>query len=55
VLIAVVRFDDGKKEEKVTFGRVGADVYAAIAGQPGAAKLDTTEFEDAIKALEAIK
>jgi hypothetical protein len=55
VLIVTVRFDDGKKEEKVTFGRTGADVYAAMAGQPGAAKLDATEFDDVLKALEAIK
>ena len=54
-MVVVVRFDDGRKEERVTFGRVGADVYAAIAGQPGAAKIDTAEFEDAIKALDAIK
>jgi hypothetical protein len=55
VMIVVVRFDDGKKEEKVTIGRAGTDVYAAIGGQPGAAKIDTTEFEDAVKALDAIK
>jgi hypothetical protein len=54
VLVVVVRFDDGKKQEDVSFGRVGADVYAAVAGQLGAAKIDTTEFEDALKALDAI-
>ncbi|HEY3384467.1 MAG TPA: DUF4340 domain-containing protein [Vicinamibacterales bacterium] len=55
VLVVVVRYDDGKKEEKVSIGRAGSDVYAAIAGQPGAAKIDTTEFDDAIKALDALK
>jgi hypothetical protein len=55
VMVVTVRFDEGKKEEKVTFGRVGADVFAAMAGQPGAAKIDATEFDDAVKALEAIK
>jgi hypothetical protein len=55
VVVVVARFDDGRKEERVSFGRVGADVYAAIAGQPGAAKVDTAEFEDALKALDAIK
>ena len=54
-LVVTVRFDDGKKEEKVTFGRAGADAHAAMAGQPGAAKLDATEFDDVLKALEAIK
>jgi hypothetical protein len=55
VMVVVVRFEDGKKEETVRFGRVGSDVYAAIAGQPGAAKIDTTEFEDAVKALDSLK
>ena len=54
-LVVAVRFDDGKREEKVTFGRAGVDVYAAMAGQPGAARLDATEFDDVVKALEAIK
>jgi len=55
VMVVVVRFDDGRKEERVSFGRVGADVYAAITGQPGATKVDTAEFEDAIKALDSVK
>ena len=55
VMVVVVRFDDGRKEERVSFGRAGADVYAAIAGQPGAAKVDTAEFEDAVKALDSVK
>jgi hypothetical protein len=55
VLVVTVRFDDGKKEEKVTFGRVGGDVFAAMTGQPGAARIDTTEFDEAVKALDAIK
>jgi hypothetical protein len=55
VMVVVVRFDEGRKEERVSFGRVGADVYAAISGQPGAAKIDTAEFEDALKSLDAIK
>lgn len=54
-LVVVVRFDEGRKEEKVTFGRAGAEVYAAVAGQPGAAKIDAAEFDDALKALDGIK
>jgi hypothetical protein len=54
-LVVSVTFDDGKKQEKVTFGRTGSDVYASVAGLPGVAKVDTTEFEDAIKALDALK
>jgi hypothetical protein len=55
VMVVTVRFDDGKKEEQVTFGRAGADVYAVMAGQPGAAKIDATEFDEAVKALDAVK
>jgi len=55
VMVVTVRFDDGKKEEKVTFGRVGTDVFAAVAGQPGVAKIDASEFDDAVKALDAVK
>jgi hypothetical protein len=55
VVVVTVRFDDGKKEEKVTFGRAGVDVHAAMAGQPGAAKIDATEFDDVLKAFEAVK
>jgi hypothetical protein len=53
-MTVAVRFDDGKKEEKVAFGREGLDVFAALSGQPGAAKIDATEFDDAVKALDAL-
>jgi hypothetical protein len=54
VMTVAVRFDEGRKDEKATFGREGADVFAEVAGQPGAAKIDATEFDDAVKALDAI-
>jgi hypothetical protein len=54
VVTVGVKFDDGRKEEKAAFGREGADVFAGIAGQPGAAKIDATEFDDALKALDAV-
>jgi hypothetical protein len=37
------------------FGRVGADMFAVRAGEPGAARVDATKFDEAMKALEAIK
>ncbi len=49
-----VKFEDGKKEEKVTFGKVGGDVYAAVPGQPGAAKVDATDFNEALKQLDEL-
>ncbi len=53
--VVTARFDDGKKEERVVFGRVGSDVFAVRAGEPGAAKVDAAKFDDAMKALDAIK
>jgi hypothetical protein len=55
VLTVVVSFDDGKKMETVTFARTGADVHAARADEPGAAKLEAGTFDEAIKALDALK
>jgi hypothetical protein len=55
VLVVTMKFDEGKREEKVSFGKAGADVYASAAGQPGAAKVDAAVFEEALKALDAVK
>jgi hypothetical protein len=54
-LSVVARFDDGKRTETVTFGRVGSDVFAMRADEPGAAKLEANTFDEAIKALDALK
>jgi hypothetical protein len=54
VLAVTVRYDEGRKEEKATFGREGADVFAAVAGQPGAARVDAAGFDDAMKGLDAL-
>ncbi len=48
------KFDDGKKEERIPFGRVGQDTFAARPGEPGAAKIGTTEFDDTLKALDDV-
>ncbi len=48
-------FDDGKKTETVTFGRAGAEVFAGRADEPGASKLDATEFDETLKALDEFK
>jgi hypothetical protein len=50
----IVKFDDGKKEERVSFAKTGADVYASATGQPGAAKVTTTEFDATLKALDEV-
>jgi hypothetical protein len=49
------KFDDGKKEEKVTFGRSGDAVFASRPDQPGALKLEASKFDAAIKKLDSIQ
>ena len=39
----------------MTIGRVGAEVFAGRADEPGAAKLDAAEFDETLKALDAFK
>jgi hypothetical protein len=53
-LTVTVKFDEGKKEEKVTFGQSGSDVFAARPGEPGAAKTDSTDFNEAIKSVDEV-
>jgi hypothetical protein len=55
-LTVVARFDDGKgaKEERVSFGKNGSDTYVSRPGEPGAAKVETTDFDDVVKALDEI-
>jgi Domain of unknown function (DUF4340) len=53
-LTATVRFDEGKTEA-VAFGRAGSDVFASRMGEPGSAKLEASSFDEANKALDALK
>jgi hypothetical protein len=53
-MIVLARFDDGKKEERVTFGKVDNDVFAARPGEPGAAKIEATDFTEASKTLDEL-
>ncbi|MEP7309282.1 MAG: DUF4340 domain-containing protein [Acidobacteriota bacterium] len=48
------KYDDGKKEEKVSFGKSDADVYVSKPGEPGAAKVDATDFNEATKTLDEL-
>jgi hypothetical protein len=54
-LTVTIKFNDGKREETVTFGRTSGDVVASRAGEPGAVKLEATALDAAVKALEEIK
>ena len=54
-LTATVKFEDGKKQEKVTFARKGADAFARREGDAAAAKIDTTALDAIVKAFDALK
>jgi Domain of unknown function (DUF4340) len=54
-LTVTIRFDDGKREEKLALARSGTDGYASRAGEPGAAKVDIASIENIVKSLEALK
>jgi hypothetical protein len=53
--VIVVKFDDGKKEERVVLGASGSSVFAQRADQPGALKIEAGKYEEAIKKLDAIR
>jgi hypothetical protein len=53
-MTVLVKFEDGKKEERVSFGKNGADVHALIPGQPGAAKIEAEKFDEANKSLDEL-
>ena len=50
-----VKFDDGKREERVTIGTAGGNSFATRADQPGALRLEAGRFEAALKKLDAIQ
>ena len=54
-LVATLKFDDGKKEEKVTFAKKGADAFARREGDTAVAKIDAATLDGIIKAFDALK
>lgn len=48
----VVKFEEGKKEDRVQLAKPGADAYASRPDDPGAARIDATKFDDAIKSID---
>jgi hypothetical protein len=52
-LVVTATFDG--KSETVQFGRAGSDAFAMRGDEPGSAKLESTPYEDALKALDALK
>lgn len=54
-LVVSAKFDDGKKTERVRFERAGGEVLALREEDPGAARVGSTEFDEALKALDDLK
>jgi len=48
------KFEEGKKEERVVFGKADPDVYVSKPGEPGAAKVEATDFNEATKTLDEL-
>jgi hypothetical protein len=53
--VIVVKFDDGKKEERLVIGTTGSGVFATRADQPGAMKIESDKYEAAVKKLDALQ
>ena len=43
------------KQETVTFGRMGTDVFASRSDEPGTAKVEGMGLDDVMKAIDAVK
>jgi Domain of unknown function (DUF4340) len=54
-LTVAIKYDEGKKEEKVAFARKGADAFARRDGDPGAVKIDAATLDGILKAADALK
>lgn len=54
-LIVTMKYDEGKKQERVVFGRQGSDGFARRDPDVGAAKIDAATLDGIIKALDALK
>jgi hypothetical protein len=54
-LTVYAKFDDGKKEERVAFAKTGSDVFAGRPGEPGAAKVNPTEYDEVLKKLDELR
>ena len=48
----LVKFDEGKKQERLTFSKQGNDIYVSRADEPGAAKISSTDYGSAVRALD---
>ena len=54
-LTVTVQFDEGTREESVAFGRYGDETFGIHGDEPGAARLDAREFDEALDALDELQ
>ena len=54
-LVIALTTDEGKRVEKVSLSRSGAEGYATRDGEPGVAKVDVATVDNIVKSLEGIK
>ena len=54
-LTLTITSDEGRKQERVVFGRAGDAAFASRAGEPGAARVEGSAIDALVKALGEIK
>jgi Domain of unknown function (DUF4340) len=54
-LTVTIKYEDGQKQEKVSFARKGSDVFARREGDVSAAKIDVSQLDAIEKAIDAVK
>jgi hypothetical protein len=54
-LTVTIRFDEGKKEERVAFARSGSNAYASRADDKAVAKIDAATIDSIVKGIEELK
>lgn len=53
-LVVVAKFEDGKKEERVSFGQSGSDAFARRTDDPGVARIEADKLKEAIKTFDEL-
>jgi hypothetical protein len=54
-LTIAIKYDEGKKEDRVTFARSGKSAFASRASEPGPVTVDGSTIDSIVKALEELK
>jgi hypothetical protein len=54
-LTIAIKYDEGKKEDRVTFARSGNTAFASRASEAGAVAVDSSTIDNIVKALEELK